>query len=97
MCRAEPADEVGQHGAAGIRKYKRHGTQCLIAAFDVATGEIQGTVGDTRTEDDYVNFLEGLFASSRATTQWRVICDNLNTHVLGRRGPPGGPVMRDRD
>jgi len=53
----------------------------LIAAFDVATGEIQGTVGDTRTEHDYVSFLEGLFASSSATTQWRVICDNLNTHV----------------
>jgi transposase len=62
-------------------EYQRHGTQCLIAAFDVATGEIQGTVGDTRTEDDYVSFLEGLFASSSATTQWRVICDNLNTHV----------------
>ena len=27
---------------------KRHGTQTLIAAFDVATGQIQGTVGDTR-------------------------------------------------
>jgi len=70
-------------GKTERREYesKRHGTQCLIAAFDVATGEIQGTVGDTRTEDDYVNFLEGLFTSSSATTQWRVICDNLNTHV----------------
>ena len=62
-------------------EYQRHGTQALIAAFDVATGQIQGTVGDTRTEDDYVNFLEGLFASSAATTPWRVVCDNLNTHV----------------
>jgi transposase len=62
-------------------EYKRHGTQTLIAAFDVATGQIQGTVGDTRTEADHVSFLESLFTSSSATTQWRVICDNLNTHV----------------
>jgi len=62
-------------------EYKRHGTQTLIAAFDVATGQIQGTVGDTRTEADYVSFLESLFTSSSATTQWRAVCDNLNTHV----------------
>lgn len=62
-------------------EYRRHGTQTLIAAFDVATGQVQGTVGDTRTEADHVSFLESLFASSAATTQWRVVCDNLNTHV----------------
>jgi hypothetical protein len=62
-------------------EYKRHGTQCLIAAFDVATGQVQGTVGDQRTEQDHVSFLESLFASSSATTPWRVVCDNLNTHV----------------
>ena len=38
-------------------EYKRHGTQTLIAAFDVATGRVQGTVGGTRTEDDYVTLL----------------------------------------
>ena len=76
-------------------EYKRHGTQILIAAFDIATGQIQGTVGDTQTEDDYVSFLEVLFASSSATTQWRVVCDNLNTHVLEGVAPPGGPAMRD--
>ena len=62
-------------------EYQRHGTQSLIAAFDVATGHIQGVVGDRRTEQDYVSFLESLFASSSATTPWHVVCDNLNTHV----------------
>ncbi len=62
-------------------EYKRHGTQTLIAAFDVATGKVQGTVGATRTEADYVSFLETLFASCSATTPWHVVCDNLNTHV----------------
>jgi transposase len=62
-------------------EYVRHGTQTAIAAFDVVTGKIQGTVGDTRTEDDYVAFLEALFASDESATGWRIVCDNLNTHL----------------
>lgn len=62
-------------------EYIRHGTQALIAAFDVATGAVNGVVGDTRTEADYVTFLENLFASAAPTTTWHVICDNLNTHI----------------
>jgi len=62
-------------------EYVRHGTQALIAAFDVASGTVCGTVGDSRTEADFVAFLEGLFASSASTTAWHVICDNRNTHL----------------
>ena len=62
-------------------EYIRHGTQTLIAAFDVATGQVIGTVGDTRTEQDYASFLERLFATGTSTTGWRVVADNLNTHV----------------
>ena len=32
-------------------------TQRLIAAVDVVSGTVIGTVGDTRTEQDYVSFL----------------------------------------
>ena len=62
-------------------EYIRHGTQALIAAFDVATGAVRGVVGDSRAEADYVAFLENLFASAATTTTWHVICDNLNTHI----------------
>jgi transposase len=62
-------------------EYVRHGTQALIAAFDVATGRVIGTVGDRRTEADYVTFLESLFATTAVSTVWHVICDNLNTHL----------------
>jgi hypothetical protein len=35
-------------------EYKRHGTQALIANFEVATGKvISSSVGDTRTEADF--------------------------------------------
>jgi transposase len=62
-------------------EYVRHGTQALIAAFDVASGTLRGTIGDSRTEADFVAFLEGLFASAAPSTTWQVICDNLNTHL----------------
>jgi transposase len=62
-------------------EYVRHGTQTVIAAFDVATGRVHGMVGDTRTEADFVAFLEALFATDEPAAEWKIICDNLNTHV----------------
>ncbi len=62
-------------------EYRRHGTQSLIAAFDVATGQVHGIVGDTRTEPDYARFLETLFTTATPSTCWQVVCDNLNIHL----------------
>jgi hypothetical protein len=55
----------------------------VIAAFDVATGQVAASVGDTRTDQGYASFLDALFAGSAPTTKWRVIADNLNTGVSG--------------
>lgn len=62
-------------------EYTRHGTKALIAAFDVASGKVRGTVSNTRTEADFVSFLDNLFASAPPTARWEVVCDNLNTHM----------------
>jgi hypothetical protein len=62
-------------------EYVRHGTKALIAAFDVATGTVRGSLGDTRTEADFVAFLEALFASAPFPARWQVVCDNLNIHM----------------
>lgn len=62
-------------------EYIRHGTQTLIAGFDVATGLVTGEIGDTRTEEDFVRFLEKLVAGEPETVRWHLIMDNLNTHV----------------
>ena len=62
-------------------EYIRHGTQTLIAAFDVTTGQVTASVGDTRTETDYVRFLEDPFDSAGPATKWHVVADNLNTHL----------------
>lgn len=44
-------------------EYIRHGTQALIASFNVATGKIdQADIGDTRTEEDLDNHIRALLA-----------------------------------
>ena len=41
-------------------EYIRQGTQILIAGFDVATGNVMGAIGETRTEQDFAEFLNQL-------------------------------------
>jgi hypothetical protein len=61
-------------------EYVQHGTKALIAAFEVAAGNVCGSIGNSRTEADFVAFLDDLFASVPAA-RWEVVCDNLNTHI----------------
>lgn len=62
-------------------EYIRHGTQALIAGFDVATGQVLGVVGETRTEADFAEFLRTLVATDPISPKWHLVMDNLNTHV----------------
>jgi hypothetical protein len=62
-------------------EYVRHGTQALIACFDVVTGKVGGAVTDTRTEADFVRFLDNLFCSTAPAMGWRIVCDNLDIHM----------------
>jgi hypothetical protein len=62
-------------------EYIRHGTQTLIASFDVAQGRLVGaSVGPTRTEADYLLHLQQLIASDPQAPKWHLVCDCLNTH-----------------
>jgi hypothetical protein len=62
-------------------EYLRHGTQTLIAAFDVSTGKVEGMVGNTRTEQDFARFFDDLLNSAAAHTKWDIVCDCLNIHL----------------
>jgi hypothetical protein len=42
---------------------------------------VRVTIGDTLTEEDFVAFMKVLFASAPPAAPWRMICDNLNTHM----------------
>jgi transposase len=62
-------------------EYRRHGTQALIAAFDVATGRVQGVVGNTRTEKDFAWFLRSVLMSGASChAKWHNVCNNLDIH-----------------
>ncbi len=77
--KTHPAQPGGQlerveHG------YDRHGTLCLIANFEVATGKIiTPTIGPTRTEEDYLNHIIQT-VSTDPDGEWIFITDQLNTH-----------------
>ena len=62
-------------------EYRRHGTQTLIAGFDVTIGKVVGVIGDTRTEQDFARFLDTLLSTAAANTRWDIVCDNLNVHL----------------
>lgn len=62
-------------------EYIRHGTQTLIASFDVASGEvIQATVGETRTESDYLTHVQQTIATDPKAPKWHLVMDCLNIH-----------------
>jgi transposase len=62
-------------------EYIRHGTQTLIASFDVATGlVIKASVGDTRTEVDYLEHVQQTIDTNPNATKWHLVMDCLNTH-----------------
>jgi len=62
-------------------EYIRHGTQTLIASFDVASGQVtQGSVGDTRTQADYLTHVQHLIATDPNAIKWHLVMDCLNTH-----------------
>lgn len=61
-------------------EYIRHGTQCLIVNFQVATGQIIApSIGPTRTEEDFVNHIEQTI-DTNPDGEWIIVVDQLNTH-----------------
>lgn len=61
-------------------EYLRHGTQCLIANFEVATGQVvTPSIGPTRTEVDFAAHIERTIATD-PEAEWVFLVDQLNTH-----------------
>jgi transposase len=62
-------------------EYKRHGTLCLTANLEVATGEVTSpTVEATRTEEEFAGHIARTVATD-AEAGWIFVADNLTTHV----------------
>lgn len=60
--------------------YIRHGTQCLIANLEIATGQVLApSLGATRTEADFLAHISQTVACD-PEAEWVFITDQLNTH-----------------
>lgn len=63
-------------------EYLRHGTQTLIASFDVSSGKIlQESIGQTRTESDFLSHLQQMIRANPQVRKWHLVMDCLNIHV----------------
>lgn len=65
-------------------EYIRHGTQSLLASFDIITGRVVAHCGPTRTADDLLSFMEQVASEYRDAQKVVVVWDNLNIHHDGR-------------
>jgi len=62
-------------------EYTRHGTQTLIANFDVASGlVVSPSCGDTRTEVDFAAHISRTIDNDLSAVKWHFVTDCLNTH-----------------
>jgi len=78
----EITPQTNKHVERQDNSYERHGTQCLIANFDVATGQILSpTIQPTRTEKDFEKHIKDTInTDSNTETKWIFVVDQLNTH-----------------
>lgn len=75
---------VSPHDASQRREYeyRRHGTQALLASFEVSTGTVMADVVPHRSAEALLAFMDRLAARHRGKTII-VVWDNLNTHYDG--------------
>lgn len=63
-------------------EYKRNGTTCLIATFDIGTGEIShALLTPTRKEDDFERFVNDTIGKYPIGDEIILMTDQLNTHM----------------
>lgn len=61
-------------------EYIRHGTRCLIASREVATGQVIGSVTVKRKTWDFVRHIRDVVESFPQAMRFHWVMDNLNTH-----------------
>ena len=63
-------------------EYKRNGTICLLAALDVATGQLSNyQLKDTRTEEVFLHFIKQTVNKYPGKDRIVILLDHLNTHM----------------
>lgn len=76
--------EPGRHARMDF-EYRRNGTRCLFACFNVGTGKVLGRCTKQRKRPDFFSFMDRV-ASVYRQRRVHVVLDNLNTHLDTRKG-----------
>ena len=80
LSRRRPLHPVRPGRAARFEfEYKRNGTRCLFACFNVGTGKVLGRCTTQRKREDFLSFMDHV-ASIYRQRRVHVVLDNLNTH-----------------
>jgi transposase len=66
-------------------EYRRNGTRCLFACFNIRTGQVLGRCTRRRTREDFLSFMDHV-AERYRQARVHVVLDNLNTHRDTGRG-----------
>jgi len=66
-------------------EYRRNGTRCLFACFNVGTGKVLGRCTVSRKREDFFAFMDWVAFTYRQG-RVHVVLDNLNTHKNTNRG-----------
>jgi transposase len=66
-------------------EYRRNGTRCLFACFDVGSGKVLGRCTQQRRREDFHSFMD-LVAAAYPHRRVHVVLDNLNTHSDSKQG-----------
>ena len=66
-------------------EYRRNGTRCLFACFNVSTGKVLARCTQARARVDFLEFMD-VVASTYRQRRVHVVLDNLNTHKDTSRG-----------
>ena len=61
-------------------EYIRHGTCCLTASLEVATGEIYGHLTPNRPAEVFADFVDSVCGEHANADRIHFVLDNLNTH-----------------
>ena len=68
-------------------EYVRHGTQTLLAALEIASGQVVAHVKQRRTSVNFLRFLKDVVAAFPAR-DLHMVLDNLNIHKNESRAAP---------
>ena len=66
--------------ASRTHDYKRHGTACLFAAFDILSGQVIGKMGQSCKSHEFLGFLKLVEKRTPRNKDLHIVLDNLSAH-----------------